>query len=234
MLGEGATPKGYWGLKRMLDFFLAAAAGIVLAPIGAIIAAAVKLDSNGPIIYSQERVRAQRMTVGSRTAWRLTTFRFYKFRTMKVDAPEDLHKNYMAAYIAGDETELAELQPTGEINGSYKLAADPRITRVGKFLRSTSLDEIPQLWNVLRGDMSLVGPRPALAYEVDHYDDWHFRRFTTPGGITGWWQVNGRSETSFSEMIELDLEYISRRSTLFDFRIIAATLPVVLTGRGAG
>jgi lipopolysaccharide/colanic/teichoic acid biosynthesis glycosyltransferase len=164
----------------------------------------------------------------------LTTFPFYKFRTMVNDVPADLHQEYTAAYIAGDESRIAEFHVDGNGNGSYKLESDPRVTRIGHFLRKTSLDELPQLWNVLRGDMSLVGPRPPLEYEVEKYEDRHFERLAGPGGITGLWQVRGRCETTFDEMITLDLEYLKRRSTLLDIRILVETIPAVLSGRGAG
>jgi len=234
MLGIGSTRRRYWLLKRALDVVMASLAAISVTPFAAIIAVAIKLDSPGPVIYSQERIRSTRMSVGPKTAWRLSPFRFYKFRTMIDNAPADLHRDYMAAYIAGDEDRVAELQTAEESDGSYKLADDPRVTRVGRLLRKTSLDELPQLWNVLRGDMSLVGPRPALAYEVDNYDDSHFARFAAPGGITGWWQVNGRCETSFQDMVDLDLDYVQRQSTLLDIKILAATVPAVVSGKGAG
>jgi lipopolysaccharide/colanic/teichoic acid biosynthesis glycosyltransferase len=235
MLADGGTQSSYWRVKRFLDIILASLAGAALAPLAALIACAIKLDSRGPIIYSQQRVRSTRVKVGRRkTAWRLAPFRFFKFRTMFVDAPNDLHRDYMAAYIAGDEQRIAEFHPDDAETDAYKLTHDPRVTRVGRLLRKMSLDELPQLWNVLRGDMSLVGPRPALAYEVENYDEWHFRRFASPGGITGWWQVNGRCETSFKDMVDLDLDYVERQSALLDVKILAATLPAVISGRGAG
>ncbi len=152
-----------------------------------------------------------------------------------VDGGEpNLHVEYMSAYIAGDVERMEALQEANGDGGTYKLTGDPRITRVGRLLRKMSLDELPQLWNVLRGDMSLVGPRPPLTYEVEKYRHADFRRFAAPSGITGWWQVNGRCETSFEEMIALDLEYLRRRSVVTDLRILVKTIPAVLNGRGAG
>jgi lipopolysaccharide/colanic/teichoic acid biosynthesis glycosyltransferase len=140
----------------------------------------------------------------------------------------------MAAYLAGDEAAMVALQPGGEAGASHKLAADPRITRVGRVLRKLSLDELPQLWNVLCGQMALVGPRPPLRYEVDLYEERHLRRLAGRPGVTGWWQVNGRCETTFEEMVELDLEYLDRRSLWLDLVILVRTLPAMVSTRGAG
>jgi lipopolysaccharide/colanic/teichoic acid biosynthesis glycosyltransferase len=138
----------------------------------------------------------------------------------------------MKAYISGDEEKLSE--QAGKSSNSYKLTGDPRVTRIGKFLRATSLDELPQLWNVLRGDMSLVGPRPPIPYEVEMYRKEHFCRFGTLPGITGLWQVSGRCETTFEEMIKLDLEYIDIKSNWQDLKILFMTVPAVISERGAG
>lgn len=120
------------------------------------------------------------------------------------------------------------------VEGSYKLVKDPRITRVGRVIRSLSIDELPQLWNILRGDMSLVGPRPPIDYEVELYEDRHLQRFATPQGLTGWWQVRGRATTGFEQMVDIDLDYIERQGVGLDFWILALTVPAVLFGRGAG
>ena len=223
-----------WALKRTLDVLGGLVLGLLIAPIALLIALAIKLDSRGPAIYIQLRVRSSLVRENGSRYRQLTTFPFYKFRTMVKDVPADLHQEYTAAYIAGDESRIAEFHVDGNGNGSYKLESDPRVTRIGHFLRKTSMDELPQLWNVLRGDMSLVGPRPPLEYEVDKYEDRHFERLAGPGGITGLWQVRGRCETSFEEMIDLDLEYLKRRSTFLDIRILVETIPAVLSGRGAG
>ncbi len=225
----------YWIAKRFLDLILAVTAALLLAPLGVVIAVAIKLDSRGPVIYSQERVRSFReQDADGEWRWRLSAFRFYKFRTMVDGAPPKVHMEYMSAYISGDDQRVAELQRANGDVGTYKLIADPRITRVGRILRKTSVDELPQLWNVIRGEMSLVGPRPPLTYEVEKYRDTDFHRFAAPSGITGWWQVNGRSETSFDEMIDLDVQYLRRRSVGTDLWILIKTIPAVLKGSGAG
>jgi lipopolysaccharide/colanic/teichoic acid biosynthesis glycosyltransferase len=155
-------------------------------------------------------------------------FPFYKFLTMKHGADDSVHREFSRDFICGDKR--------GKSNGNgsrvYKLTRDPRVTAVGQFLRRTSLDELPQLFNVIRGEMSLVGPRPPVVYELEHYQEWHKRRLTCKPGITGLWQVSGRSSVPFDEMVLLDLYYIEHRSILMDLRIMLKTLPVMLTGSG--
>ena len=221
-------------VKRTLDVLGGLTLGVLIVPLVLLIALAIKLDSRGPVIYRQQRVRSTLVREDGSCYWRLTTFPFYKFRTMAKDVPADLHQEYTEAYIAGDESRIAAFHVAGNGNGSYKLESDPRVTRIGHYLRKSSLDELPQLWNVLRGDMSLVGPRPPLEYEVEKYEDRHFKRLAGPGGITGLWQVRGRCETSFEEMIALDIEYLEHRTTLMDLGILVKTVPAVLSGRGAG
>lgn len=222
----------YYQLKRILDVTIVLFSLILLLPLLLMIGIMVKLDSSGPAIFVQERVGAKRVKINGRTRWVAQTFPFFKFRTMRTDVDSKLHEEYMKAYIAGDESKLAEQD--GKSETSYKLTGDPRVTRVGRFLRATSLDELPQLWNVLRGDMSLVGPRPPIPYEVEMYNKEHFGRFATLPGITGLWQVSGRCETTFEEMIQLDLEYIEMKSLWQDIKILFQTIPAVVSERGAG
>jgi lipopolysaccharide/colanic/teichoic acid biosynthesis glycosyltransferase len=223
----------YLLVKRVLDLILATTALLVLSPFFILVAVLIKLDSSGPVFFSQERLGSYR----HRKRWQLKPFTFYKFRTMKVNNDSEIHNRYMKAYIEGDESILAEMQTeskNSEGKKVYKLTQDPRITRVGKYLRKLSIDELPQFWNVIRGDMSLVGPRPPILYEVDIYTDEHFQRMGAKPGITGLWQVSGRTTTSFEEMIQLDLEYIQKQSFWFDLRIILLTIPAVLSMKGAG
>jgi lipopolysaccharide/colanic/teichoic acid biosynthesis glycosyltransferase len=224
----------YYFTKRVFDIVITLHGILLILPLIAIIALLIKLDSPGPIIFKQERVGAKRQTRNGRTSWAVRTFSFYKFRTMWTDTNPVLHQQYMEAYISGDEAEMANLQPDLESSASYKLNGDPRITRIGKFLRRTSLDELPQLWNVLKGDMSLVGPRPPIPYEVKKYAQHHFGRLAALPGITGLWQVNGRCETTFEEMIQLDLEYIEKQSIWLDLKILILTVPAVISEKGAG
>ncbi len=194
-------------VKRILDVVVAAALLVLAAPLMLLIALAIKLDSPGPVIFRQRRVGKD---------GRL--FTFYKFRGMVADAEARLH-------------EVAHLN---EVDGPiFKSRRDPRVTRVGRVLRRTSLDELPQLWNVLRGDMSLVGPRPPLPTEVAQYEPWQRDRLLAPGGITGLWQVSGRNLLGFEDMVRLDLEYITRWSLWLDLVILARTVLVVFTARGA-
>ncbi len=222
----------YWRLKRAFDIV----AVLVMAPfvlsLLLVLSIIVKLDSPGPALFRQERIGARRVTVAGRRCWRVRPFQFLKLRTMFADADASTHEEYMSAYIDGDEEQMAVLRDG--VEGTYKMENDPRITRVGRVLRRLSIDELPQLWNVLVGDMSLVGPRPPIPYEVDKYAPLHLQRLAAVPGLTGWWQVNGRSDTTFDEMLSLDLEYLRRQSMVLDLRILVKTLPAAIDGRGAG
>ena len=222
----------YYATKRVIDVCIALLLAVIFAPLLPVIAVAIKLDSRGPVIFRQERLRGHRVNLGGTWCWEVRPFTFYKFRTMTADASTTTHQQYMQAYITNDAQQMSQAQGAGAT--SYKLTNDRRITRVGRVLRATSLDEIPQLWNVLTGEMSLVGPRPPLPYEVELYEERQLGRLAGPSGLTGWWQVNGRCETNFEQMIQLDLDYIARCSLWLDLKILILTLPAVLTGRGAG
>jgi lipopolysaccharide/colanic/teichoic acid biosynthesis glycosyltransferase len=200
---------------RALDLILVVPLLVLLSPVMLAVALIVKLDSPGPAVFRQKRYGRS-----------MDTFTLHKFRTMARDASSEVHRAYVEAYIAGTQP-----QPTGE-GPCFKLADDVRVTRVGHFLRKTSMDELPQLWNVLRGEMSLVGPRPALDYEVTWYQPEWFERFSVRPGMTGLWQVSGRSNLTHDEMIRLDLEYVRRRSLRSNLIILARTLPVVISARG--
>ncbi len=208
--------------KRAFDIVGAAGALVLLSPVILVLAVAIKVSSRGPVFYSQERVG-----LGGRT------FRFYKFRSMRDGVDASAHYAYMQALINGQaetRTQLVE----GEEEEVFKLVDDPRITTVGRYLRRYSLDEIPQLWNVLIGDMSLVGPRPPLAYEVAAYRPWHRRRLDVKPGVTGVWQVDGRSKVSFDDMVFQDILYESTRDIFVDASLCLRTVPAALLGRGAG
>jgi lipopolysaccharide/colanic/teichoic acid biosynthesis glycosyltransferase len=201
---------------RVLDLLGACILQLVLSPLLMVVAVAIKLDSRGPVIFWQRRVGRD-----------LASFRVAKFRTMDNGAPSDAHRAYVERMIREEGPDDGKPKPM------LKLEKDPRITRVGAFLRRTSLDELPQLLNVVLGEMSLVGPRPPIQYEVDNYPARAFRRFAVRPGITGLWQVRGRSLTTFAEMIELDIEYVERRSFLLNAEILVLTVPTVIHGKGA-
>ncbi|HUP76690.1 MAG TPA: sugar transferase [Acidimicrobiales bacterium] len=222
----------YWRLKRAIDVALVLAIAPLVVPTIALCAVLIKLDSGGPVFYPQVRFGGRRESGEGRVFWRVRTFRFFKLRTMYVGADSALHHSYVQAYIAGDEEQMATLRDG--VSGTYKLLKDPRITRVGRILRRLSLDELPQFWNVLKGDMSLVGPRPSLSYEVEKYRPEHLRRFAGKPGLTGWWQVNGRCTTDFERMVDLDVYYLEHRSLRLDLKVMILTVPTVIIGRGAG
>ena len=202
-------------VKRTSDLIIASLATLLLLPLWSLIALLIKLDSRGPIFYKQERVGMDGRI-----------FLCYKFRTMQADTDDATHREFQRRYIAGQ----AEADPNSDGAPVYKLKADPRITRVGRWLRRASLDELPQLLNVLRGDMSIVGPRPPIPYEVEAYELWHRKRLDMKPGMTGLWQVSGRNRLPFDEMVRLDLFYIENWSLLLDLKIILKTLPVMLRG----
>jgi lipopolysaccharide/colanic/teichoic acid biosynthesis glycosyltransferase len=204
-------------IKRAMDIVGSAVLVILCAPLLLIIALAVKLSSRGPVLFRQDRVGQY----GRR-------FTFLKFRSMRADNDPSVHKEYVTKLIAG-EAERMPSRAAGE--GVYKLAQDTRITRIGGFLRKTSLDELPQLLNVLRGDMSLVGPRPPIPYELAAYQTWHRRRLLeVKPGITGLWQVTGRSRVKFDDMVRLDLRYAMSWSPWLDVKILARTPGAVIKG----
>lgn len=201
-----------WMTKRLFDITVSALLIILCAPLMIAIALTIKLTSPGPVLYIQPRV-----------GYRGKVFPFLKFRSMHAGNDDRIHREYTRRWItenrAHSESESAR---------TFKITDDPRRTRVGALLRRWSLDELPQLFNVLRGEMSLIGPRPALPYEVEVYREWHRRRFEAPPGITGLWQVSGRNRLSFDEMIELDIDYIENWSFLRDVQILWRTIRVVL------
>jgi len=202
-------------LKHSVDATVALVACILALPLFLVCAAAIRLDSAGPVFY-----RARAIGKGGRY------FRMFKFRTMITGASAEVHKDFVGRMIRG------ELTADGA-GRTLKITDDPRVTAIGRVLRKTSLDELPQLINVLRGEMSLVGPRPCLPYEFELYKEWHKRRTSVRPGITGLWQVVGRSEVSFEDMILLDLYYIYNRSLELDLTILIETVFVVLRKKGA-
>jgi exopolysaccharide biosynthesis polyprenyl glycosylphosphotransferase len=216
---DGANRLGR-AMKRGMDVLGSLLFLIVSSPVFFAIAAAIKLTSRGPVLFRQQRIGEHG-----------TPFTFLKFRSMYVNNDASQHKEYVHKLIAGQ----AIKQPTnGTGEGIFKLTNDPRITPVGNFLRRTSLDELPQFLNVLRGDMSLVGPRPPIPYEVEAYATWHRRRLLeAKPGITGLWQVHGRSRVGFDDMVRLDLRYARNCSPWLDLKILLQTPKAVIAGNGA-
>jgi lipopolysaccharide/colanic/teichoic acid biosynthesis glycosyltransferase len=229
--GEGAQSNesaSYHTAKRLLDLVITLSGLFFLWPLCLLIALWIKLDSPGPVFFVQERVGARRRELAGETVWELSLFKMYKFRSMKHKADQSLHVEHIKAYVNG------HLQAqTDQGKPKFKLTDDPRVTGAGRFLRKTSLDELPQLINVLKGEMSLVGPRPVPLYEVELYREEHFERLTALPGVTGLWQVDGRGDTSFAEMMRLDACYVRTRSIGGDLWILLKTIPAALLGGGA-
>lgn len=205
-----------WVLKRTIDIVGSIVALVLSSPILAMCALAIFLDDGRPVLYR-----------GNRLGRHCRPFQLLKLRTMVADADDSLHREFIAAELTG-------AGDTADERDVYKVESDPRLTRVGRFLRRASLDELPQLVNVLKGEMSLVGPRPEVEYAVAHYQPHHHRRFEVMPGITGLWQVSGRSRLTPLEMLELDVEYVDRCSVLLDLQILLRTVPALFSREGAG
>lgn len=210
-----------------MDVVLATLLFIFLSPLMLLIAILIKLDTSGPIIFVQERVGARRRSEDGRTIWEIRNFPFYKFRSMVQNADPSIHQAFIKAFVEG------RVETLDTAGAKFKLTNDPRVTRIGQILRKTSLDELPQLVNVLKGEMSLVGPRPVPTYEVAEYQAWHSERLATLPGLTGLWQVQGRCEVPFEEQIRMDIKYVRNQSLWLDIKILFLTIPAVLSGRGA-
>ena len=202
-----ANQNRYEKIKRFFDICLSSAALVVLSPLLLVIAILIYLEDKGPVIYSQTRIGKDGRA-----------FKLYKFRSMCVDADE----------------RLRDLQKLNERDGPvFKIRDDPRVTKIGKFIRKTCIDELPQLVNIIKGDMSIVGPRPPLPNEVEQYNSYQKQRLLVVPGLTCYWQIQKGEETTFDEWVELDLKYIKERSILLDFRLILLTFKVILSGKGA-
>jgi len=206
--------------KRAFDALAASIGLLFLSPLLGIVAILIKLDSPGPVFYKQKRIGENGQPFG-----------MIKFRSMCANADPEVHKAYVQRLIK-ENTNVEDIHQSGQ--ASLKMEHDPRITRVGRIIRKLSIDELPQLLNVLHGEMSLVGPRPPLPYEVELYEEWHKHRLDVPPGITGWWQVKGRNRVSFDEMMRMDLYYVEHRSFWMDLKILLLTPRAALSGRGAG
>lgn len=196
------VPFYYELLKRSFDIIVSFTALVLLSPVFLAVAVFIKLDSGGPVLFRQKR-----------NGFKGRVFEIYKFRSMVADA----------------ETKLIELEDRNQVSGFvFKVRNDPRVTRVGRVIRKTSIDELPQLINILKGDMSFVGPRPPIEKEVQQYESWHNLRLSVRPGLTGLWQVSGRNSIGFEDMCRMDLKYIRERCLLYDLKIILRTIPVLL------
>ncbi len=214
---DGMPANGYLPVKRALDLCLALFSILLFGPLMLAIALGIRISSPGPILYRQKRIGKDGIP-----------FDMLKFRSMQVKNNSDLHREYVQKLIKNN---------TGPLDlgkNSLKLTGDSRITGVGKYLRKFSLDELPQFFNVLKGEMSIVGPRPPLPYEYEVYEEWHKQRLAVLPGITGLWQVTGRNVVAFDEMVHMDLEYIQSMNIWLDLKIIYLTPIEMIIGKGAG
>lgn len=215
----------YFAFKRAFDIGVSLFVLTFLSPLLILIYLLIRIESPGNPIFVQERVGTKLKRVNGKRVWTQQNFDMYKFRTMKSNSSSVLHQKFIKAYIEGDMQEMNAInKQKADAKGVFKLNGDPRITKLGSFLRKTSLDELPQFWNVLKGDMTIVGPRPPIPYEVALYRPYHFKRLNTKQGITGYWQVSGRNSTTFEEMVKLDDEYIKKQSFFLDIKILFLTV----------
>lgn len=221
----------YYLIKRIIDVIIAIMLLLLLTPLMLFIALVIYIYSPGPVLFVQKRVGAKRQTYQGHSYWKQCTFDCYKFRTMKINADSSVHQAYIKALIENDEVKMTTLQGTSV--QTRKLVNDSRIIAPGKLLRKLSLDELPQFWNVLIGDMSLIGPRPAIPYEVEMYKPWHFRRLEAQPGISGLQQVTARCTTDFDQQVQLDIDYIKKQSIWLDLKIILKTPLAVFSTSGA-
>jgi lipopolysaccharide/colanic/teichoic acid biosynthesis glycosyltransferase len=202
---------GYMRAKRIIDVVFTLLIFIPLCLVIAVVAVCIRLDSEGPVFFRQKRVGLNGKE-----------FTMIKLRSMYVQSDDTIHREAIQRYMNGETLD----------GGSYKLKHDPRVTRVGRFIRKTSIDELPQFFNVLRGEMTLVGPRPPLPYEVEEYGSREWLRLASKPGLTGTWQVYGRSQVQFQEMVDMDIDYLQRQSIWLDLKLIFLTPIVMLSGRG--
>ena len=240
----------YYVIKRIFDFASALILLVLLSPLLLLISIAIFIYSPGPIFFMQERVGAKRQIQNGHVQWKTVHFRCYKFRTMRINADPAIHQAYIKALIENDENQMQVVQeaatrPRGVVSPQQSIAAqkaptlprklvnDERVIGPGKILRKLSLDELPQLWNVVRGDMSLIGPRPAIPYEVEMYKPWHKLRLQAQPGISGLQQVTARCTTDFDEQVKLDISYIEHQSIWLDLKIALKTPLAIIFGRGA-
>jgi lipopolysaccharide/colanic/teichoic acid biosynthesis glycosyltransferase len=247
---EDVDRRDYYTVKRLVDFTISLLLLIFLSPLMLVIALLIFIYSPGPLFFIQERVGAKREYLNGRLRWKKVPFYCYKFRTMKLNADPAIHQAYIKALIENDQDQMDALQNaptrpqdllsqekfTAMQNAPTiprKLVNDSRIIAPGKLLRKLSLDELPQLWNVIRGDMSLVGPRPAIPYEVEMYKPWHLQRLNAQPGITGLQQVTARCTVDFDQQIKFDILYIENQSIWLDLKIILKTPFAIISTKGA-
>ncbi len=207
---------GYLRTKRLLDIIFSLLVLFPLCIVIVIVAVFIRLDSPGPIFYRQKRVGLNGVE-----------FNMYKFRSMHVNNDDSFHRKAIAEFMNGQK-----LHDDTTTDTLYKMIDDPRVTRVGRFIRKISIDELPQFFNVLLGEMALVGPRPPLPYEVEKYSPYEWVRLSGKPGLTGIWQVYGRSRVTFQDMVEMDIEYLQQQSLWRDLKLIILTVPIMLQGRG--
>lgn len=242
--------RNYYAAKRVMDVLISACLLIALSPLMVLIALAIYIYSPGPIFFVQKRVGTIRQSLGKHMTWKRVDFDCYKFRTMKPHSDSSIHHEYIKALIENDQEKMNALQnaatrPRGSVSQEQviasqnaptiprKLMNDERVIAPGKILRKLSLDELPQFWNVLRGDMSLIGPRPAIPYEVEMYKPWHMRRLEAQPGVSGLQQVTARCTADFDEQVKLDIQYIETQSFWLDLKIALKTPLAIIFARGA-